>query len=99
MAWHIRSMAIAHDIADGPRGARPASQHRNVSVRCDPAGRDAPDDRQHTSGKRSFVLHAVLENVTPSNAKGAKAAKAAKNYILTLRPLRPLRSIVDVRSF
>ena len=64
MAWHIRSMAIAHDIADGPRGARPASQYRNVSVRRDPAGRDAPDDRQHTSRKRSFVLHAVLENVT-----------------------------------
>ena len=40
-------VAVAHDVADGAGGARPAGQHGHVAVGRDPARRDAADDRYH----------------------------------------------------
>jgi hypothetical protein len=58
MAGYVWPPASAHDVADSARGPRPSSQARDIPVRGDTAGRDAPDDSEHAPGEiRGFLAH------------------------------------------
>ena len=47
VARHVAAAALAHDVADGPRGAWTSSERRHVAVRGNAARRNAPDGGEH----------------------------------------------------
>jgi hypothetical protein len=48
--------AVAHDVADGARGARLTGELRHLAVGRHTADRDPPDDSQHASAERVGLL-------------------------------------------
>lgn len=47
MAGHVARAAIAHDVSDGPRGARFTGRQRDISVSGHLTRRNTPHDREH----------------------------------------------------
>jgi hypothetical protein len=51
VTWHIGAAAFTHDVADGARGARAASQRGHIPVGCDASRRYAADDGEHAGSE------------------------------------------------
>jgi hypothetical protein len=56
VTWRGEVVAVAHDITDGTPRARASRELGNVTVGCDPAGRNPPDHREHTLTEGSHCL-------------------------------------------
>jgi uncharacterized protein YjbJ (UPF0337 family) len=52
VAWHVRTLAGAHDVAHGAGGARPPGQGRHLAVAGDASWRDPPDHAEHAGRER-----------------------------------------------